>query len=110
MSRPERARDALDVKITICLLRSRMIDEMKACHFAQKVQIAYIRHARSFAAFLGRSPETATCEDLRVSRGGEMRRWCQDRVCVRRAARFDFSVSIVGTVGYARAGAEKHWL
>src|ERR1700755_2726764 len=46
-------------------LRQRMIDDMTARRFSEKVRKAYVRHVRSFAAFLGRSPDTATSEDLR---------------------------------------------
>jgi site-specific recombinase XerD len=42
-----------------------MIDDMTARRFKEKVQKDYVRHVRSFAAFLGRSPDTATSEDLR---------------------------------------------
>ena len=46
-------------------LRQRMIDDMTARRFKEKVQKDYVRHVRIFAAFLGRSPDTATSEDLR---------------------------------------------
>ena len=46
-------------------LRQRMIEDMTARHFAEKAQKDYIRYVRNFAAFLGRSPNTATAEDLR---------------------------------------------
>ena len=46
-------------------LRQRMIDDMTARRFSERVQKAYVRHVRTFAAFLGRSPDTATSEDLR---------------------------------------------
>jgi site-specific recombinase XerD len=46
-------------------LRQRMIDDMTARRFKEKVQKDYVRHVRTFAAFLGRSPNTATSEDLR---------------------------------------------
>jgi site-specific recombinase XerD len=42
-----------------------MIDDMMARRFKEKVQKDYVRHVRTFAAFLGRSPDTATSEDLR---------------------------------------------
>ena len=45
--------------------RRRMIDDMTARRFKEKVQKDYVRRVRSFAAFLGRSPDTATSEDLR---------------------------------------------
>jgi len=46
-------------------LRQRMIDDMTARRFSEATRKDYVRHVRTFAAFLGRSPETATCEDLR---------------------------------------------
>ena len=46
-------------------LRQRMIDDMTARRFKEKVQKDYVRHVRTFAALLGRSPATATSEDLR---------------------------------------------
>ena len=46
-------------------LRQRMIDDMTARRFKEKVQKDYVRHVRNFAAFLGRSPDKATSEDLR---------------------------------------------
>ena len=46
-------------------LRQRMIDDMTARRYSEKVQKAYVRHVRTFAAFLGPSPDTATSDDLR---------------------------------------------
>ena len=46
-------------------LRQRMIDDMRMRKFSPKTQSAYIRAVRRFAAFLGRSPDTASDEDLR---------------------------------------------
>src|SRR3984957_11481521 len=46
-------------------LRQRMIDDMRARRFSEDTQKDYVRNVRNFAAFLGRSPDTATKEDLR---------------------------------------------
>src|SRR6201984_3775385 len=46
-------------------LRQRMIDDMTARRFSEATRKEYVRHVRTFAVFLGRSPETATHEDLR---------------------------------------------
>ena len=46
-------------------LRQRMLEDMTVRGFGEKTRNDYIRHVRSFAAFLGRSPDTATAEDLR---------------------------------------------
>jgi integrase/recombinase XerD len=46
-------------------LRQRMIDDMRMRKMGGKTQIAYIRAVRRLAAFLKRSPDTATADDLR---------------------------------------------
>ncbi len=46
-------------------LRQRMIDDMTARRFSEDTKRDYVRNVRKFAAFLGRSPDTATSEDLR---------------------------------------------
>lgn len=46
-------------------LRQRMLDDMRMRKLADKTQRNYIRAVRLFAGFLGRSPDTATAEDLR---------------------------------------------
>ena len=45
-------------------LRRRMIEDMTVRNFVEKTRNDYIRHVRTFTAFLGRSPDTATPEDL----------------------------------------------
>jgi integrase/recombinase XerD len=46
-------------------LRQRMIDDMTMRAMRSRTQHDYIRHVRAFAAFLRRSPDTATAEDVR---------------------------------------------
>ena len=46
-------------------LRQRMIDDMTARRFSEATRKDYVRHVRTIAAFLDRSPDTATSEDLR---------------------------------------------
>jgi integrase/recombinase XerD len=46
-------------------LRQRMIDDMRMRKLEDKTQEAYIRAVRKLAAFLRRSPDAATVEDLR---------------------------------------------
>src|ERR1700719_4087846 len=46
-------------------LRRRMIEDMTVRKFVEKTQKDYIRHVKELTAFLGRSPGTATAEDLR---------------------------------------------
>jgi integrase/recombinase XerD len=46
-------------------LRQRMIDDMRMRKLCDKTQAGYIRAVRHLAAFLERSPDTATVEELR---------------------------------------------
>ena len=46
-------------------LRQRMIEDMRMRKMGGKTQIAYIRAVRRLAAFLKRSPDTATADELR---------------------------------------------
>ena len=46
-------------------LRRRMIEDMQMRKLATHTQSGYIRTVRHFAGYLGRSPDTATDEDLR---------------------------------------------
>src|SRR5277367_2253359 len=47
-------------------LRRRMIEDMTVRNFAAKTQDNYIRAVANLAKFLGRSPDTATTEELRL--------------------------------------------
>ncbi len=46
-------------------LRRRMIEDMTIRKLAPKTQQGYIRTIKNFAAFLGRTPDTASLEDIR---------------------------------------------
>jgi site-specific recombinase XerD len=46
-------------------LRQRMIEDMTIRKFAPKTQHDYVQRVKNFAAFLGRSPNTADFEDVR---------------------------------------------
>jgi integrase/recombinase XerD len=46
-------------------LRRRMIEDMTIRKLAPRTQQSYIRTIRNFAVFLGRSPDTASAEDIR---------------------------------------------
>lgn len=52
-------------KTPISPLRTRMIEDMTIRGFGDKTQSDYIRSVKNLAAFLGRSPDTATPEDIR---------------------------------------------
>src|SRR5215468_8912856 len=47
-------------------LRARMIEDMSVRGFKEDTRRDYVRHVRAFAAFIGRSPDTATAEELRL--------------------------------------------
>lgn len=51
--------------LKISPLRQRMIEDMRLRKLGTKTQSAYIRAVRHFAGWLGRSPDTASVEDLR---------------------------------------------
>src|ERR1051325_5711611 len=46
-------------------LRIRMIEDMTVRGFTEKTRQDYVRHVQAFAAFIGRSPMTATPDDIR---------------------------------------------
>jgi integrase/recombinase XerD len=49
----------------VSALRQRMLEDMAMRGLRSDTQRDYVRVVRSFAAFLGRSPDTATAEDIR---------------------------------------------
>jgi integrase/recombinase XerD len=49
----------------VSALRQRMIDDMRMRQLSPKTQANYLRIVREFSRYLGRSPNTATVEDLR---------------------------------------------
>ena len=51
---------------SISPLRRRMIEDMSLRQFGEKTQKDYIRAVKNLAAFLDRSPDTASNEDLRL--------------------------------------------
>lgn len=59
-------------------LRRRMIEDMTIRKFAPKTQLDYVQRVKNFAAFLERSPDTASFEDVR--------RCCRTRRRHRRSA------------------------
>ena len=46
-------------------LRRRMIEDMTIRKFASKTRRDYLQRVKNFTAYLGRSPDTASSEDLR---------------------------------------------
>ena len=56
----------LIVAAPVSPLRQRLIDDMNMRRFSHETQRNYIRDVGRFATFLGRSPATATAEDVRL--------------------------------------------
>ena len=52
-------------KQAISPLRQRMLEDMRMRKFGEKTQLDYVRAVRNFTKYLGRSPDTATVEELR---------------------------------------------
>lgn len=50
---------------TVSPLRRRMLEDMRMRKLAPKTQAAYVRAVGKLAKFIGRSPNTASAEDLR---------------------------------------------
>jgi site-specific recombinase XerD len=57
--------DELIRTAAISPLRQRLIDDMNMRRFSRETQRNYIRDVGRFATFLGRSPDTATADDVR---------------------------------------------
>jgi integrase/recombinase XerD len=53
------------IDTSVSPLRQRLIEDMTIRNLAPKTQHGYIRTIKQFAAFLGRSPDTASFEDVR---------------------------------------------
>ena len=50
---------------SVISLRQLMLDDMAMRAMGLRTQHDYVRHVRAFAAFLRRSPDTATAKDVR---------------------------------------------
>src|SRR6202051_4334861 len=80
----------------VSALRQRMLEDMAMRGLRSDTQHEYIRFVRSFAAFLGRSPDAATAEDIRrfqvhqAESGGQP----PTITCSASALRFLFSVTL----------------
>lgn len=62
--------------------------------FALKTQHDYVQRVKNFAAFLGRSPDTASFEDVRPAASGGERGRCADHQSDRLDVRFFFKVTL----------------
>jgi integrase/recombinase XerD len=60
-------------------LRRRMIEDMTIRKFASKTQHDYLQRVKNFTIHLGRSPDTASSEDVRRYQPDGERRWRSHR-------------------------------
>lgn len=77
-------------------LRRRMLEDMAMRGLREKTQHDYIHFVRSLAAFLGRSPDTATAEDIRRFQVRQVESVVQPPIinCSISALRFLFTVTL----------------
>ena len=81
-------------------LRRRMIEDMTIRKFAPKTQHDYVQRVKNFAAFLGRSPDTASFEDVRryqlhLAASGENSHAARDRPRLpRERKRFPYGMAL----------------
>src|SRR5208282_3797868 len=91
-------------------LRRRMIADMTVRSFSDKTQHDYIRHIETFARFLGRSPDTATGDDIRRFQFAQVEQGAQPPKMNSQASalRFLFTVTL-GRADLAHQLARTHY-
>ena len=91
-------------------LRRRMLQDMTNRSFGDKTRHDYIRHIESFAKFLGRSPDTATGDDVRQFQAQQISNGAQPPKMNTQASalRFFFTVTL-GRVDLAHQLARTHY-
>jgi integrase/recombinase XerD len=91
-------------------LRRRMIADMTVRSFGDKTQRDYIRHIETFARFLGRSPDTATGDDIRRFQLSQVEQGAQPPKMNTQASalRFFFTITL-GRADLAHQLARTHY-
>ncbi len=91
-------------------LRRRMIADMTIRTFGDKTQHDYIRHIETFAKFLGRSPDTATGDDIRRFQLAQVEQGAQPPKMNTQASalRFFFTITL-GRADLAHQLARTHY-
>ena len=90
------------------LRQQRMLEDMHMRKLAPKTQQPYIRAVSRFAKYLGRSPDTATAEDLRryqlhlVDAGTSRSTWPYSMTCAMRTSRLSRQ-SLARSASYLKA-------
>ncbi len=78
----------------ISRLRARMIEDMSVSGFKEDMRRDCVRHVRAFAAFIGRSPDTATAEELRLFQLHQTQSGLKPPSMAVSALRFFFTVTL----------------
>src|SRR6516162_8347420 len=91
-------------------LRRRMIADMTVRSFSDKTQHDYIRHTETFARFLGRSPDTASGDDIRRFQLAQVEQGAQPPKMNTQASalRFFFTITL-GRADLAHQLARTHY-
>ena len=91
-------------------LRARMIADMTIRTFGEKTRNDYIRHVEAFARFLGRSPDTATGDDIRRFQLAQVEQGAQPPKMNTQASalRFFFTITL-GRADLAHQLARTHY-
>src|SRR5262245_37064538 len=91
-------------------LRRRMIADMTVRSFSDKTQHDYIRHIETFARFLGRSPDTASGEDIRRFQLAQVEQGAQPPKMNTQASALRFFLTItLGRADLAHQLARTHY-
>ncbi len=91
-------------------LRRRMLADMTVRSFSDKTQHDYIRHIETFARFLGRSPDTASGDDIRRFQLAQVEQGAQPPTMNTQASalRFFFTITL-GRADLAHQLARTHY-
>ena len=91
-------------------LRRRMIADMTVRSFSDKTQYDYIRHIETFARFLGRSPDTASGDDIRRFQLAQVEQGAQPPKMNTQASALRFFLTItLGRADFAHQLARTHY-
>lgn len=91
-------------------LRRRMLQDMTNRNFGTKTQHDYIRHIETFTRFLGRTPDTATGDDIRRFQSAQLAAGAQPPKMNTQASALRFFLAITcGRVDLAHQIARTHY-
>jgi integrase/recombinase XerD len=91
-------------------LRRRMIADMTIRSFGEKTQRDYIRQVEAFASFLGRSPDTATGDDIRRFQFSQVEQGAQPpKMNAQASALRFFFITTLGRADLAHQLARTHY-